>query len=232
MNEAISQVEVVRQEVMPIPDQAKMIVVRDQGTLVKANDFFLTIKALRKKISETFDPIITKANAAHKEALNQKALIEAPLIVAEKYLNGQVKNYKVAQDLLRRAEEEKLRQEAIKAEMERRHKEEEEKIAQATALAEAGALEEADALIEEAVEEAIKPIEVIIAPPETPKVKLMGAAMRESWDFEIEKESLIPRQYLIPNLKKIGGIVRVLKGETNIPGIKVFRVDKMVATGK
>src|SRR3989304_10076991 len=137
MNEIINPVEVVRQEVLPIPEQAKMIVVKNQLTLVKANDFFLTIKALRKKIADTFNPIIQKAHEAHKEALNQKALIEAPLVTAETYLNRQVTDYTREQERKRREEEEILRQEAIKAEMERRKKEEDDRLAKAADIGKA-----------------------------------------------------------------------------------------------
>jgi hypothetical protein len=110
----MNEIETIRQEVMPIPDQAKMIIVKDAGSLSRANEFFLIIKALRKKISETCDPVIKKTNEAHKEAIKLKGLVEAPLIVAEQYLNTQVTAYKREQDRLRKEEEERLRQQAIK----------------------------------------------------------------------------------------------------------------------
>jgi hypothetical protein len=232
MNEAINQIEIVQQEVMSVPDRAKLIIVKDQQSLQNANLIFLDIKGLRKKIEEVFSPIIQAAHKTHQEAIAQRKKVEEPLIVAENYLNGQVTDYNREQRRIREEEMEKLRLQAIKEEFDRRKKEEEDRISQAIALEEVGAYEEAESLISETIEEKEKPMEVVVPPPETPKVKLMGAAMRESWDFEIEKESLIPRQYLIPDLKKIGGMVRALKGETNIPGIKVFRVDKMVATGR
>ena len=241
MNEVINQVEVVKQEVLPIPDQANMIVVKDQGTLIKANDFFLTIKALRKKIADTFDPIISKAHAAHKEALNQKAIVEAPLIVAEKYLNGQVTGYKMEQDRIRAEEEEKNRQEAIRIEAERRQKEEDERLAKAAELEASGAKEEAEALVNEAIEEKEKPIEIYIPPPATPKVELEGATVKTFWHAEVTDLKMLCKaiangmaavNLVEPNMTALNGMARSLKKEMNVPGVKAVSTTSMAATGK
>lgn len=50
-------IEVIRAETLTIPDQAKMIVIKDMETFKKGNDFFLIIKDLRKRIAVTFDPM-------------------------------------------------------------------------------------------------------------------------------------------------------------------------------
>jgi len=240
MNEIINPVEVVRQEVLPIPEQAKMIVVKNQLTLVKANDFFLTIKALRKKIADTFNPIIQKAHEAHKEALNQKALIEAPLVTAETYLNRQVTDYTREQERKRREEEEILRQEAIKAEMERRKKEEDDRLAQAAELEKAGAKEEAEALIQETIQEIEKPVEVYIPPPETPEVKLQGAIVKEYWHAEITDlralckavaDGKAPLAYVDANMPTLNTLARRLMKEMSIPGVKAVSTSSVAATG-
>lgn len=241
MNEAANQVEIVKNEVLPIPDQAKMIVVKDEGTLSKANEIFLTIKALRKKIGEVFDPIIAKSHAAHKEALAQKTQAEAPLIVAEKYLNGQVTVYHQEMERKRREEEELLRQKAIKEEMERRKKEEEDRLQQAAELEAAGAKEEAEALIQETVEENEKPVEVYIPPPETPKVKLEGATVKEYWSAQVTDlkalcravaEGKCPVSYIEPNMTVLNGQARALKKEMSIPGVKPVSTSSVAATGR
>lgn len=242
-----TQVEQVRQEVMPIPDQAKMIIVKDQSTLSRANDFFLTIKALRKKIADTFNPIIQKAHEAHKEALNQKALIEAPLIVAETYLNQQVTTYKREQDRLRADKEERNRLEALRNEAIRRLAKENERIAQAAILEASGATEEAEALISEAIEEKEKPIEVYTPPPETPKVKLEGARITEYWSADVHdlralvNEVAAGRQPLavidpIDTKKQywptLNALAKRLMKELNIPGVRAISRSSMSATGR
>jgi hypothetical protein len=46
------------------------------------------------------------------------------------------------------------------------------------------------------------------------------ADVREIWRYEITDESLIPREYLTPDLSKIGMDVR--GGKREIPGVKIF----------
>ncbi|MBU1067584.1 hypothetical protein KKE60_07330 [Patescibacteria group bacterium] len=241
MNESINPVEQVKNEVIPIPDQAKMIIVKDQGTLAKANDFFLTIKALRKKISDTFDPIISKAHAAHKEALNQKSMVELPLVVAEKYLNGQITAYHQEIEKKRREEQEILRQEAIKAEMERRKKEEEERLVQATELEAAGAKEEAEALISEAIEEKEKPIEAYVPPPTTQKVELEGVTVKTYYSAKVSNlsklikavaEGRAPVNCLEANMTVLNGLARSLKKEMKLDGVELVVTPSMASTGR
>ncbi len=227
-----TEVEVIRAEVLLIPEQARMIMVRDAESMTRGNDFFLVIRGLRKKIDDTFDPIITKAHEAHKEAIAQKKKIEEPLIIASNWLNVQMSIYKQEQDRIRREEEEKLRQIAIKEEMPRRKAEEKRRMEEAAALEQAGAKEEAEQVMVEIIQETEAPIIVAPPPPITPKVETRGMATQTTWTFEIVNEGLIPRQYLTPDMVKIGGIVRALKDATNIPGIKVISQTKMKATGR
>ena len=49
-----------------------------------------------------------------------------------------------------------------------------------------------------------------------------GVAMRESWHFEIVDADLLPRDYMVPDEKAIGQVVRGLKGQTAIPGIEAY----------
>jgi hypothetical protein len=241
MNEQINPVEVVKQEVLPISDQAKMIMVKDQASLQKANMFFLDIKALRKKIAEVFNPIISKAHAAHQEALKQKADAEAPLILAEKYLNGQVTDYKREQDRIRAEEEERNRLEAIRIEAERRQKEEDERLAKAAELEASGAKEEAEAVIQEAIEEKEKPIEPYIPPPSTPKVELNGATVKTYWHAEVTDLRALckaigdgsqPTAYVEAKMPVLNTLATRLKKELNIPGVKAVSTTSMAATGK
>lgn len=236
----MNEIETVKSEVLPISDQAKMIVVNSLSTLAQANDFFLTIKALRKKIADTFDPIIKKAHEAHREALNQKALVEAPLVTAERYLNEQVTAYKRWVDVRRREEEERLRQEAIKAEMERRKQEEEQRLAEAAVLESAGAKEEAEALIAETLEENQKPVEVYVQ-AETPKVELEGATVKTYWQAEVTDLRALCRAIaegkaslncIEPNMTVLNQMARALRKELAIPGVKAVSTSSMASTGK
>ena len=66
----------------------------------------------------------------------------------------------------------------------------------------------------------VQPVAVVI-PKDVPKLE-NGPTFREVWQFEIERADLIPRAYLVPDMVKIGQVVRAMKSEANIPGIKVF----------
>ena len=228
----MNEIETVKAEVMPIPTEARMILVKDQTSLEKANGFFLVIRGLRKKIEDTFGPIIEAAHKAHKEALAQRKKVEEPLIEAEKWLNGQVTAYHHEIEKKRREEEERLRLEAIKKAEEERKRLEDERLAAAAALEASGNHAEANGIIAEAMEEIEKPLEVYVPPPETPKVTLSGATVKTTWTFEIVNETLIPRQYLMPDEKKIGAIIRANQGKIAIPGVKVIERKTLAATGR
>lgn len=234
-------VEQISKEVMPLPQKAQSIIVKDHESLQKANLFFLDIKALRKKIDETFSPIISAAHKTHQEAIAQRKRVEEPLILAEKWLNGQVTTYHQEQEKKRREEEELARQKAIKEEMERRKKEEDEKLAQAAELEAAGATEEAETLIAETVEEIGKPLEIYIPPLETPKVKLEGATVKIFWSAEVidlkalakaAGEGRVPLAYIEANMTALNAQARSLKKEMNIPGVRSISTSSMSATGR
>lgn len=50
--------------------------------------------------------------------------------------------------------------------------------------------------------------------------KIEGIVVGETWDGEVTDAAQIPREYLIPDLKKLKDITKVLKEATVIPGWK------------
>lgn len=63
---------------------------------------------------------------------------------------------------------------------------------------------------------------------ETPKVS--GVSGRRVWKFRIKDASKLPREYTMPDEKKIGGVVRAMKSDTNIPGIEVWNEPDLAAS--
>ena len=237
----MNEIEVVTKEVLSVPDRANLIIVKDQVSLTAANQVFLDIKGLRKKIEDTFSPIISAAHRTHQEAIAQRKKIEEPLIVAERYLNGQVTSYHQEIEKKRREEEEIARQEAVKAEMARRKAEEDDRIRQAAELEAAGATEEAEALVNETVEENQKPIEVYIPPPPTPKVELEGATVKTYWQAEVTDLRALCRAVadgkaaiacVEPNMTVLNAQARTLKKEMAIPGVRAVPTSSLSSTGK
>lgn len=122
-------------------------------------------------------------------------------------------------------EEERQRIEAAKAEETARK--EREKLEERAAKHEAaGRTEKAEALKEVAASTVAAPV----APPQA--VKVAGVATREIWKYEIQNAASVPRDYLMVDEKKIAGVVRAMKGDTKIPGIRVYAEKGLASTSK
>ncbi len=61
-----------------------------------------------------------------------------------------------------------------------------------------------------------------MVPKQSSKPKVEGVAVSENWQYEIVDEGAIPREYLIPDEKKIRSAVKAMKGMTKIPGVRVY----------
>jgi hypothetical protein len=183
---------------------------------IKTNDEYIFIgqlwktgKALLEEINEGYDSLIKKAHELHKDALAKKAKYYIPTEIAVRDAKKLLSAYDAEQERIRKAEETRLAEIARKAEEDRI-------LAEAIEAEKSGDKETAEAIIKEEVY-----VPPIVVPKTTPKMN-GGPVYQERWFFEIVDASLIPRTYLIPDEVKIGGVVRSLKGQTNIPGIKAF----------
>lgn len=203
-----TEVKEVTTLALSVPDQAKQISIKTMDDYVRAGEIMLTIKAIRKKITETFKPIKQKMDAAKQEVLDQERAADAPLKEAESWLSPQIITWNREQERIRQEEEARLREIA--------RKEEEERQLQEAILAEqSGQKEEAEAIISAPVQAA-----PVVVPKAVPKVA--GMSIRDNWKFRIINEKLIPREYLKVDEVKIGLVVRGMKAMTNIPGVEVY----------
>ena len=57
--------------------------------------------------------------------------------------------------------------------------------------------------------------------------KPAGISTRKVWKFEVTDAAKLPPEYLVPDIKKIGKVVRALQGDTEIPGVRVYSEDTM-----
>lgn len=206
----------LEQEVSGFPERAKRVIVHNDETLTKANDFLLIIKGLRKEISDTFNPIIEKAHKTHKEAVAQKKKYEVPLIDAEKMVKLQIASYMAEQERIRKEIEEKARREE-----EERQRIEEEKLKKAQELEKAGQMEEAEKIKEEIPQP--KPY----LPHEVPKLTNVG--IRKIWKWRVVNKNLIPREYLMVDSAKITQLVKSTSGQIKIPGLEIYSEDSVSA---
>jgi len=80
-------------------------------------------------------------------------------------------------------------------------------------------LEQKKALLEVADEE--DKAEIMSIAEKQPEVE--GIYHVELWDFEIVNKDKVPDEYKVIDEKKIRAVVRAMKENTNIPGIRVFK---------
>uniref|UniRef100_A0A6H1Z7J1 Uncharacterized protein n=1 Tax=viral metagenome TaxID=1070528 RepID=A0A6H1Z7J1_9ZZZZ len=212
-------------EVRDLVVRAEGLMITTQGQYEGANDFLKVVKGIQKQVKESFDPIIQKANDAHKEAIAKRDEHLQPLKDAE----ATIKRIMIAYDTEQRKKAEELqlkleREAQRKADEEKARKEEQERQwrEKAKQLEAEGnpegarkALEKADqrALESQTVEMAIVPV---IAQPQAPK----GASYREQWSAEVVDISLVPREYMVVNQQALDKIAMATKGTIQIPGVK------------
>src|SRR5271166_2168168 len=125
--------------------------------------------------------------------------------------------------------DEQLRIEREKAEAERKAREEREELERRAAkAAERGQVEKAQELLQ-------RTQEVAAEPPALAPVKAAGMSFGEKWEFDLIDPLRLPREFLQPDLMKIGQVVRALKcksaAEAQIPGIRVYSRPAVAARG-
>lgn len=193
------------------------IVVKDQETLSAANELLLAISGIEREVDAAWDPVIAKAHESHREAIKAKRRFSDPLEALKKTVKYAIAGYLAAEKKKRdeaaaasfRAEQDRIRLEANT-------------VRQMEAAEAQGRPEEADRILEDAA--AKEAALVASAPAVPPRPEVVGIHTRETWTFKITDPALLPREYLVPDLVKIGRIVRAEKGSTRIPGVLAYAV--------
>jgi hypothetical protein len=175
-------------------------------------------KAIRQfvaRVESFFAPLKSKAQAAHKALCDSERQHIAPAQADMAHCDRALRVWEAAQEQARREEQRRLEAQA-------RHEAETRALAEAAQLEREAAatgdvalLAEAEALISEPVD-----APVIILPKATPSVA--GLSYREVWQYEVTDDAAIPREYLVRDDKKLGAVVRAMKGAAKIPGVRVF----------
>lgn len=184
----------------------KDIAILSKEDYAKAGESVARIRDLEKDLEAEYKahPIVIQA----RELQRQKAELAMLLENARKTAKGHMIAWEDEQERQRKAEEDRLAAEA-KAQAEK-------EALEAAVQAEAeGNQEEAVAILEAPV---IVP--VVTIPKQTPKVA--GHTRRVVPKFRINDEAKLPRQFLMPDEKKIGGVIRALKAAHNIPGVAYY----------
>jgi hypothetical protein len=171
-----------------------------------AAGILMRLKTMAKNVSDFFSPMVKAAHEAHKAVKARENEAMKPIEAAETDVKRKMSTWYAEQERIRVTAE-------IKAAEERRAAEEKIEAArkEAATLAELSG-EEVDILFDTA------PALKVIVPEQ---VKIAGVSQVKVWNFEITDPAALPREFLIPDEAKIRRVVAAMKGDTNIPGVKV-----------
>ena len=160
------------------------IIIKNEDDVKKASLYLKTVNKMIKAVKSTFDPICKKAKEAHSEAVAKKKMHLDPLEDKKKEVNSMLVAYEEAQMLIQKAE-------AAKKEQERLEK-----------------MKEAEESGEEVEEDFLASIE-----NETPSeiAKPKGMTFRDNWKVRVIDVNSIPREYMVPDMVKIGQYARMHK---------------------
>jgi hypothetical protein len=212
---AVLEAKPVETQALELVDTVKAITVTTDAEYEVAAGWLRECAATKKRITEFFKPIVKAAHEAHKAAKDRENEALKPVVEAESHLSRTMGDYQAACAAERREQERMLR------EIERQEQE-----AETQRIAAQYAAMGNDALADAAMNAPL-PASTIKLDEFAPKVA--GTATLTTWTFEIVDAALIPREYLIPDEKKIGGVVRAMKDATKIPGVRIIKQTKVHA---
>lgn len=214
-----AQVEIVQKKSLTILEEAKGFEITDSEDLQAAASLMKNIKGLIKEMESTFNGPIKDADNLHSLLISKRNVHLVPAQNAYKMMGDKCTSYQLEQDRIQREQEKKEREEA-----ERKRKEELAKIEeQKKKDLKAAHTKKQQAIIKEEAEaekEEIEEAPLIIQAPA--RVKVQGLSIRENWKYRVLNEKLVPKEHWMLDDKSISGVVKAMKGKTNIPGIEAY----------
>lgn len=189
--------------------------IKTEAEFKEADALLLDINALLKQTDELRFSITRPIDQQKKDVLHWfQSHLTTDLTDARSQLTRQIRIYQ--------GEQERIRREAAAAAAEKARKEQERLDKRAAAAEEKGQAEKAAELREQA--DATVPVIDPITRPKSQAVQ-----NRENWQFQVVNERDIPSDYMTPDLKAIGAVVKALKGRTQIPGVRVYDANSLAA---
>lgn len=218
----------------PSPDiaskpEVKALIAQTETILAEAEAFKITtpaqyqesaaalkrVKSHQKQLEEMELEITRPINAGLKAIRDLFRTPRDRAGRAESLIKRAMIGYSDEQDRIRREEQRKADEAARR---------EQEKLQDRAAKAAAAGKVEKAAELETRAATVVAPV-INREPP-----KVAGVSDRLNWKFEVTDPAALPREYTMPDEKKIGAIVRAMKGDTNIPGVRVWS-EKNIAAG-
>lgn len=208
-----SEVTSLAETVRRACESTALVKVNNEDTAILASTRLCSIDQAITCVAELYDESVADANKLHKGLTGKRNTFLTPLQVAKREQSAELGSYHADKARKAAAVREAARLEAVKAA-------EEERLRSAEALETMGRTEDADAIMEAPINVA----PVVAAPnPTLPP----GQSVRQNWKFEIVDPAALPREYLMPDEKTIGIMVRSMKARTNIPGVRVYAIESV-----
>ena len=205
----------IEKELIKVEINAIALQVTDNETYAQAGTLLIGYKELGKTIKNYFKPLKENAHKAWEVICDREKEELNKLQPGIQHLNKQMVTYNIEQEQIRKAEEDRLRDEAEKAERERR-------LGLVLKAVEAGEEEEAKAILEDPG---------FIPPPIVEKTvpKQAGLAMVTIYKWRLVDINKVPKPYLQLQVNEaaVNQTVKALKAQTNIPGIEVYSEQSM-----
>lgn len=193
--------------------EAKTIQIADDLQYATTGLFLTRCAEERKARKAFFEPDIAKANALHKSLTAKLRQALEPIENAEAVANRLRTEY-------RARKEQEAALELAKANAAAQKAADDLKLSAAVGLEQEGKRQEAEDVLSAPLA-AVPVAAAASAPPKTD-----GLVLRGSWVVEAIDREALPKIYMVPNEKKIGGVVKSMGKDHNIPGVSVRWVEK------
>ncbi len=211
--------EETQTEFLTFANEENITEIRNDEQNFVAGAQVVIIAKMRKDLDAERKKITVPLDTAKKAAMAQWKAVDTPLATVDTHIRGLMSVY---------ATEQRRKAEEAQAELDRiaRESAEHERLAEAERLEKEGRKEEAEAAIAPAaIERAVQQRQTYVS---TTPAKVDGVSMRKQPHIKIEDPKKIPREYLMPDEAKIKGVVKALKFQHGIPGVKYWETDEPV----
>lgn len=200
----------VAQEARTLAEQAHALTVVDSAGEHAAAAFLSAVVAAKKWREAEFEPLVSAAHRSWRLLTEKRALVLGQFTEPERIVKLSLASYRIEQER-QHQEAERAAAEAARAEAERRQ------LEFALRAEQQGDTERAERILE-------APPPLVSVPSVTAPIpqKIDGVSYVETWQFAIVDEAALPREFMVPDLKRIGAVVRAMKGAVKIAGVKTW----------
>ncbi|MCJ7669553.1 MAG: hypothetical protein MUO61_03430 [Dehalococcoidia bacterium] len=222
-------------ETLKIPEDVQTLVTQAEGDIVlaqrfiiasnddyvKAGEILKTVKGRYQEIEAKRKEMTLPLDEAKRKIMDFFRQPLEHLSNAERQIKSAILVFGQEQERIRREQEQQL-QVLARAEQERLDKLAMEGITQAQEEGNLGKVEEILATV----------VQIAIPVVQSEKPKVQGIKTVTHWRYKVIDETLIPREYLIPNEKLLANIAITTKGTIKIPGVEFYTESTVASSAR